>query len=68
MYCKIRCTSTVTVLDYRNLRAAWDAYGHTGLVAEFRCETPLTPSPPHSFGGCPPNCESWCANEQTTHR
>jgi len=34
--------AVVEVEDLRNLRAAWEDFGWTGLVASFKCRTPLT--------------------------
>lgn len=38
----IKAASVVEVEDHRNLRAAWEDYGWTGLVASFKCRKPLT--------------------------
>lgn len=41
-YCIVEPKTVIVVDNHKNLLAAWKMYGHTGLVAEFKCTAALS--------------------------
>ena len=43
-YLKIKQSANLETINHKNLRAAWNLYGATGIVGSYRVLEPLTAS------------------------